>query len=317
MLKVLEARSFPVDTLKLFASPKSAGKRLAFRGGEVEVKPLDAEGFAGVDFAFFALKSGLSREWAPQAAEKGAVVIDNSSAFRGDDDVPLVVPEVNGPRALENRGIIANPNCSTIQMVVALAPLHRAARVRKVVVATYQAVSGAGQAAIQELHDQTVRALEDRPLEPEVFQYPIAFNIIPHIAAFDDQGYTAEEMKMVNETRKILEDPEIVVSATCVRIPVFRAHSEAVHVEFERALSVEEARKLLAEGPGIRVLDDPASELYPMPLSATGTTEVFVGRLRKDLTSERGLEMWVVADQLLKGAALNAVQIAEILAEAR
>jgi aspartate-semialdehyde dehydrogenase len=317
MLKVLEDRSFPVDSLRLFASPKSAGKRLAFRGEEIEVRALHEEEFEGVDFALFALKSGLSREWAPKVAAKGAVVIDNSSAFRGDAEVPLIVPEVNGARAKENRGIIANPNCSTIQMVVALAPLHRAARVRKVVVATYQAVSGAGQAAIEELHDQTVRALEDRPLEPKVFQHPIAFNIIPHIAAFDEQGYTAEEMKMVHETRKILEDPEIVVSATCVRIPVFRAHSEAVHVEFEKPLSVEEARTLLADGPGIRVLDDPGSELYPMPLSAAGKYEVYVGRLRKDLTSERGLEMWVVADQLLKGAALNAVQIAEILAAAR
>ncbi|MHC4779428.1 MAG: aspartate-semialdehyde dehydrogenase [Planctomycetota bacterium] len=314
MLKVLQDRSFPVDELRLFASPRSAGRKLDFNGSEVEVKVLSEEGFDGVDFALFALKSGLARDWAPKAAKRGAVVIDNSSAFRGDPEVPLVVPEVNAHRAREHKGIIANPNCSTIQMVVALAPLHRVARVKKVVVATYQAVSGAGQAAMDELAEQSAASLEKRNCEPRAFQHPIAFNIIPHIADFDENGYTAEEMKMVNETRKILEDPDILVSATCVRIPVFRAHSEAVHVELEKALSVEEAREILASGEGITIVDDPARNLYPMPLTAIGEYDVFIGRLRKDLTSEKGLEMWVVADQLLKGAALNALQIAETLA---
>jgi aspartate-semialdehyde dehydrogenase len=279
------------------------------------VEALREEGFEGVDFALFALKSGFSREWAPRAAARGAVVIDNSNAFRADPKVPLVVPEVNGARAAEHEGIIANPNCSTIQMVVALAPLHRVSRIRRVVVATYQAVSGAGAAAMDELREQTPRVLAGQEVQPAVFPHPIAFNIIPHIADFDERGYTAEEMKMVHETRKILEDPEILVSATCVRIPVFRAHSEAVHVEFERKIPVEEAREVLAGAPGVRVLDDPSRLQYPMPLTAAGSNEVFVGRIREDLTSETGLEMGVVADELLKGAALNAVQIAEQILE--
>jgi len=317
MLKVLEDRSFPLKELRAFASPSSVGKRLPFRGGEVEVRALDEKGFDGADFALFALESGLSREWAPRAAGRGAVVIDNSSAFRNDPDIPLVVPEVNGARAREHHGIIANPNCSTIQMVMALAPLHAASRVRKVVVATYQAVSGAGASAMEELRLQTPGALAGEKPEPREFQHPIAFNLIPHIASFDSRGYTAEEMKMATETRKILEDPEILVSATCVRVPVFRAHSEAVHVELEEKLPVEEARRLLEEFPGIVVLDDPSKNLYPMPRDVSGKYEVFVGRLRESLTSDTGLEMWVVADQLLKGAALNAVQIAELLVRHR
>jgi aspartate-semialdehyde dehydrogenase len=313
MLKVLEDRKFPTKDVRAFASASSAGKKIPFRGGEVTVRELKEDSFQGVDIALFALKAPLARRFAPAAAKSGATVIDNSSAFRMDPEVPLVVPEVNAETVWKHKGIIANPNCSTIQMVVALAPLHRAARVKRLIVATYQAVSGGGAAAMEELRAQVPLAMEGRELVPSAFPHPIAFNAFPHIGDFGENGYTTEEMKMVNETRKILGDPGILVSATCVRIPVFRAHSEAAHVEFEKKLTAAEARALLKKAPGVVVLDDPANKVYPMPLFAAGKYEVFVGRIREDLTCPNGLELWVVADQILKGAALNAVQIAELL----
>ncbi len=313
MVKVLEARSFPMDSLRLFASKASAGKRIPFQGSEVKVEALEPGSFEGVDLVFSSLKSGLTRTFVPEAVKRGAVVVDNSSAYRMDDGVPLVVPEVNANRAREHQGIVANPNCSTIQMVVALAPLHREAGIRRVVVTTYQAASGAGQKAMEELREQTRAVLDGAAPKPEAFQHPIAFNVIPHIAEFEEGGYTFEEMKMLRETRKILEAPALEVSATCVRIPVLRAHSEAVHLELEKKISASEAREIFASAPGVKVLDDPSSALYPMPLDATGRDEVFVGRIREDLALDNGLAFWVVADQLLKGAALNAVQIAEAL----
>ncbi|WP_457642945.1 aspartate-semialdehyde dehydrogenase [Persephonella sp.] len=315
MLRVLEERNFPVNEIRLLASERSAGKELEFMGLKYKVEPVSPEAFEGIDIALFSAGGSRSKQWAPVAVEKGAVVVDNSSAFRMNDDVPLVVPEVNPEDVKWHKGIIANPNCSTIQMVVALNPIHKAKKIKRVIVATYQAVSGAGATAIKDLEEETKAFFEGKYYYPEALPNHIAFNVIPHIDVFLENDYTKEEMKMFNETRKIMHTPEIRVSATCARVPVFYGHSEAVTIETEEPITPEEARQLLKEAPGVIVEDDPSNNVYPMPIEVAGRDEVFVGRIRKDLAFENGLSMWVVADNLRKGAATNAVQIAELLVE--
>ena len=312
-LKLLEARDFPMKSLRLLASSRSAGSKLKFRGENLEVEELTPKSFKGIDIAFFSAGGSRSKEFAPHAVDSGAVVIDNSSAFRMDEKVPLVVPEINPKQAFEHQGLIANPNCSTIQMVVALNPIHRAANIQRVVVSTYQAVSGAGASAMEELKQQLRAWANDEPMKQEVFPTQIAFNLFPHIDVFQDNGYTKEEMKMVHETRKIMNAPNMQISATCVRVPVLRAHSEAVWVETEKPLSESEARELFEKEPGILVQDERESGGYPTPWHITETQETYVGRIRKDISHPNGLTFWVVADQLYKGAALNAIQIAEVL----
>ena len=312
-LKLLEARDFPMKSLRLLASSRSAGSKLKFRGENLEVEELTPKSFKGIDIAFFSAGGSRSKEFAPHAVDSGAVVIDNSSAFRMDEKVPLVVPEINPKQAFEHQGLIANPNCSTIQMVVALNPIHRAANIQRVVVSTYQAVSGAGASAMEELKQQLRAWANDEPMKQEVFPTQIAFNLFPHIDVFQDNGYTKEEMKMVHETRKIMNAPNMQISATCVRVPVLRAHSEAVWVETEKPLSESKARELFEKEPGIVVQDERESGGYPTPWHITETQETYVGRIRKDISHQKGLTFWVVADQLYKGAALNAIQIAEVL----
>lgn len=316
MLHMLEERNFPVKNIKLLASKRSVGKTLTFRGEEIPVEELTETSFAGVDIALFSAGGGTSKTFAPHAANAGCVVVDNSSAWRMDPEVPLVVPEVN-PGAIRNhKGIIANPNCSTIQMVVVLKPLHDAAKITRVVVSTYQAVSGAGVKAVEELKEQSRAILEGREPACHLFPHPIAFNCIPQIPqsdAFTDNGYTSEEMKMVNETKKIMGDASIRVTATTVRVPVVSGHSESVNVETESKLTADQAREILSKAPGVVVLDDPANQIYPLALSCVGKPETFVGRIRNDVSHDRALDMWIVSDNLLKGAAWNAVQIAELL----
>ena len=317
MLQVLEERKFPVRRIRLLASERSVGKRLTFAGEQIAVEQLGAEAFRGVDIALFSAGAGRSKEFGPAAWKAGAVVVDNSSAFRMEPDIPLVVPEIN-PHAIAeytNRGIIANPNCTTIVTLMALAPLHRHSRIKRVVASSYQAVSGAGAKALEELKRQVQAWVKGEPLTVQAFPYQIAFNILPHIDVFQENGYTKEEMKLVNETRKILEDDEILVSPTTVRVPVFTAHSVSVHVETEAKISAAKARELFGSFPGLQVQDDPANKQYPMPLFAAGKDDCFVGRVREDLAVANGLNFWVVGDQLRKGAALNAVQIAEVLIE--
>ena len=313
-LRVLEERNFPIDELVLFGSPRSAGTKYAFRGKEYEVKLLQHnDDFKGVDIAFTSAGAGTSKEYAETITKYGAVMIDNSSAFRMDEDVPLVVPEVNAEDALVRpRGIIANPNCTTIQMVVALKAIEKLSHIKRVHVATYQAASGAGAAAMAELHEQYRQILAGEPVTVEKFAYQLAYNVIPQIDVFMDNGYTKEEMKMFNETRKIMHS-DVKTSATCVRVPALRSHSESIWVETERPISVEEARKAFAEGEGLVLMDEPEKKVYPMPLFLAGKDPVYVGRIRKDLTDENGLTFWIVGDQIKKGAALNAVQIAEYL----
>ncbi len=313
-LRVLEERNFPVDELVLFGSPRSAGTKYTFCGKEYEVKLLQHnDDFKGVDIAFTSAGAGTSKEYAETITKYGAVMIDNSSAFRMDSDVPLVVPEVNAADALERpRGIIANPNCTTIQMVVALKAIENLSHIKRVHVATYQAASGAGAAAMQELHEQYRQVLAGEPVKVEKFAYQLAYNLIPQIDVFTDNGYTKEEMKMFNETRKIMHS-DIKTSATCVRVPALRSHSESIWVETERPISVEEAREAFAKGEGLVLMDEPENKVYPMPLFLAGKDPVYVGRIRKDLTDENGLTFWIVGDQIKKGAALNAVQIAEYL----
>jgi len=315
MRSVLEERLFPVDSLRLLASERSAGQRLQFNGRTISVEVLDENSFDDVDIALFSAGSAVSAKYAPIAVENGAVVIDNTSQFRMDDDVPLVVPEVNPDKITdhEKRGIIANPNCSTIQMVVALKPLHDAAGIRRVVVSTYQSVSGAGRRAMEELGQQTRALFNGGEIEKDKFPHQIAFNCIPHIDSFLSNGYTKEEMKMVLETRKILDDENIRVTATAVRVPVFCAHSESINIETETKLTADAVRALLREAPGVLLLDDPETNTYPLALDATGQDATFVGRIREDESVANGISLWVVADNLRKGAALNAVQIAEIL----
>jgi aspartate-semialdehyde dehydrogenase len=315
MLQILEEQEFPVASLKLLASSRSAGKTLDFRGESLHVEELRDDSFEGVDIALFSAGAAASRQFAPAAAESGCVVIDNSSGWRMDPEVPLVVPEVN-PHAVADyrrKGIIANPNCSTIQMVVVLKPIYDAAGIERVVVSTYQAVSGTGKNAMEELTEQTRNLLTFQEVTPEVYPHRIAFNCFPHIGSFLENGYTEEEMKMVHETHKIMEDPNIRVSATTVRIPVFYGHSEAVNIQTERKLSAKEARVLLFQAPGVRVMDNPDERIYPMPSEAAGINDTLVGRIREDISIENGLDLWIVADNIRKGAALNTVQIAELL----
>lgn len=317
MIKILEEQKFPVASLKLLASSRSAGKTLDFRGKSLTVEELREDSFEGVDIALFSAGAAASRQFAPAAADSGCIVIDNSSGWRMDPEVPLVVPEVN-PHAVadyRNKNIIANPNCSTIQMVVVLKPIYDAVGIERVVVSTYQAVSGTGKLAMQELMDQTRMLLNFQEVTPEVYPYRIAFNCLPHIGGFLENGYTEEEMKMVYETQKIMEDPNIRVSATTVRIPVFYGHSEAVNIQTSRKLTAKDARVLLFRAPGVKVLDNPDERIYPMPLEAAGINDTLVGRIREDSSIENGLDLWIVADNIRKGAALNTVQIAELLAK--
>jgi aspartate-semialdehyde dehydrogenase len=315
MVACLEERNFPVARLVPLASERSLGKTVTFLGKEISVEVLNQDSFDGVEIALFSAGGGISKEYGPIAARAGAVVVDNSSAWRMDPEVPLVVPEVN-PQDIglyPKTGIIANPNCSTIQMVVALKPLHDAARIKRVVVSTYQAVSGTGQKAVDELAEQVRALLSCQPTKNQVYPHRIAFNCLPHIDVFLENGYTKEEMKMVNETVKIMGDDQIKVTATTVRVPVFYGHSEAVNIETERKLTVDEARRILAAAPGVKVVDNPAKNEYPMPLDAAGQDLTLVGRIREDFSIANGLNFWVVADNLRKGAATNAVQIAELL----
>ncbi len=316
MLKTLEERNFPIKSIKLLASEKSKGKTLAFKGEKLPVEVLCEDSFKGVDVALFSAGGGTSLKYAPCAARDGCVVVDNSSAWRMDPEVPLVVPEVNPQDIAKHKGIIANPNCSTIQMVVILKPLHDAATITRVVVSTYQAVSGAGVKALAELDAQSRAVLDGNHPVCVVFPHPIAFNCIPQIPqsnAFEANGYTSEEMKMVNETKKIMGDASIRVTATTVRVPVHTGHSESVNVETKIKLTAQQAREILSKAPGVIVQDDLANQLYPLAIDAVGRGETFVGRIREDISHPTALDMWIVADNLLKGAALNAVQIAELL----
>ncbi len=313
MTEILEERKFPVEKLIPLASEKSEGKKISFKGKDVPVKRLTKDSFKGVDIALFSAGANRSLEFAPIAVKEGAVVVDNSSAFRMDPSVPLVVPEVNRHAIFKHQGIIANPNCSTIQMVVALKPLHDAARIKRIIVTTFQSVSGTGLKAIDELMEQTRSMLSFKEVECKVYPYQIAFNLLPHIDAFLDNAYTKEEMKMVNETKKIMEDDAINITATTVRVPVFRCHSEAVNIETGKKISANEARAILSATPGIIVYDDPKRNIYPIPIDVSGKDEVYVGRIREDESIPNGLNLWIVADNLRKGAALNAVQIAEEL----
>lgn len=313
MRQILEERDFPVAELRLLASVRSRGKRLPYRGEELEVQVLDEDSFQGIELALFSAGGGISSQFAPIAVQAGAVVIDNSSAFRVDENVPLVVPEVNPHDASVHNGIIANPNCSTIQMVVVLKPLNDRSPMRRVIVSTYQSVSGTGKAAVEELRAQTREVLAGEEPEAEVYPHPIAFNCLPHIDVFVENGYSKEEMKMVNETRKIMGLPDLPISATTVRVPVIVGHSEAVNVEFEEAIDADEARRILKQAPGVEVIDDPGKDLYPLAAFAAGKDPCYVGRIRPDLSCPRALNMWIVSDNLRKGAALNAVQIAELI----
>ncbi len=314
MVRLLVERNFPVGSIKFLASERSAGKSIEFAGETYPIERLSADAFEGVDIVLSSTPASISREYSPLAARAGAVVVDNSSAFRMDPDVPLVVPEVNPQAVAEHKGIIANPNCSTIQMVVALKPLHDALRITRVVVSTYQSVSGAGQKGVHELWSQTEAhvAGQDAPI-PSKFAHPIAFNCVPHIDDFLPNGYTKEEMKMVHETRKIMGDDTIDVCPTCVRVPVLYSHSESILVETEKPITPEIARELWSKAPGLTILDDPGQLVYPLPASARGRDDVFVGRIRQDLHNPNALLFWCVGDNLRKGAALNAVQIAEEL----
>lgn len=323
MIEMLEQSTLPLAQVKLLASARSAGQTRNFKGDELVIEELVPESFEGVDIALFSAGGGISKKFAPKAVKRGAVVVDNTSAFRMDKDVPLVVPEVNADALKDHQGIIANPNCSTIQMMVALEPIRQAAGLKRIIVSTYQAVSGAGAKAMEELRRESAAYLAGMPvdeLNPEILpaggdkkHYPIAFNALPQIDVFAEDDYTYEEWKMINETRKIMADDTIKVAATCVRIPVFAGHSESVYIETEDVIDVAAVKELLAKAPGVVLEDDPSQQSYPQALNAVGKKETFVGRLRRDLDVENGLHMWVVSDNLLKGAAWNSVQIAETL----
>jgi len=317
MLRVLEKRKFPVDELRPLASSRSAGKNVIFCGKEVTIQELTADSFEGMNIGLFSAGSGISRKFVPYAIERNCVVVDNTSAFRMDEGVPLVVPEVNADKIAEHNGIIANPNCSTIQLVIVLKPIHDTVKIKRVVVSTYQAVSGAGLKALDELKKEAEHILSDKGgFNRSIFPHQMAFNVLPQIPqsnAFLPNGYTDEEMKMINETRKILNDSAFRITTTTVRVPVFRGHSESVNIETQEKLSADQARDLLSRAEGVVVLDDPSKQLYPLASVAAGKDEIFVGRIREDDSVENGLNMWIVSDNLLKGAALNAVQIAEKL----
>jgi len=323
LLRVLERRNFPVGKVRALASRKSAGKSVSVRGQAIPVEELTENSFEKIDIAFFSAGGERSRKFAPSARDAGAVVIDNSSTFRMDPDVPLVIPEINSQDVKQHRGLIANPNCTTAVALMAIYPLHRAFGIRRVFAASYQAVSGSGARAIAELRNQAIAAVQDQPASaplrrgeqssPQIFPHPIAFNVLPHVDVFLESGYTKEEMKMQDEGRKIMHLPEFRASVTCVRVPVYRAHSVAVSAEFEKPVSVDEAREVLAKAPGLELVDEPHNNRYPMPLDVAGKDNCQVGRVRRDCAFENGLAFWVSGDQLLKGAALNAVQIAELL----
>ena len=311
MIRLLAERNFPIKELRLLSSRRSAGKQIVVNGKTYIVQEATPASFEGVDIALFSAGGSVSATLAPEAVKRGALVIDNTSHFRMDENVPLVVPEVNPEAMFNHQGIIANPNCSTIQMVVALKPIHELYGLKKVIVSTYQAVSGTGQSAIEELSEQIKDTAAGKPLKESVYPYPIAGNLIPQIDSFLENGFTKEEMKMINETKKIFEDDQIEVTATCVRVPVMRGHSESVYIETNQPFDVKEVVQVLHKADGVVVQDNPSGKLYPMPLFAEGKGETFVGRIRKDLYTANGLNLWVVSDNLLKGAALNAVQIAE------
>ena len=315
MIKILEERAFPVNELKLLASERSTGKVLKYKGNSLTVQVLREDSFTGIHIGFFSAGGSVSERFAPIAAKAGCVVIDNTSAFRMAPEIPLVVPEVNEEaiKMYKNRGIIANPNCSTIQMVVALKPIHDLVRIKRIVVSTYQAVSGTGKRAIQELTDQTKAILSGQEPKVQVYPHQIAFNCLPHIDVFLENGYTKEEMKMIKETKKILSDPSIGITATTVRVPVFYGHSESVNIETEKKITAQEVKELLSRASGVTVIDDPDLQQYPLAVMAAGKDDTFVGRIREDESIANGINMWVVADNLRKGAALNAVQIAEKL----
>ena len=317
MVATLERRNFPVNQLKLLASKRGAGTRMEFKGKSYTVEVLDENSFSGIDIGLFSAGGSVSEKFAPIAGEAGCVVIDNTSAFRMDPQVPLVVPEVNAHAIAQypQKNIIANPNCSTIQMVVVLKPIHDVARIKRVVVSTYQAVSGTGKRAIKELESQVLAIYNQQEIKKEVYPHQIAFNCLPHIDVFFDNGYTKEEMKMVNETKKIMEDNSIGVTATTVRVPVFYGHSESVNIETEKKLTSQEVREILSKAPGVVVVDNPKKFEYPLAINAAGKDETFVGRIREDESIPNGINMWIVSDNIRKGAALNAVQIAEILVE--
>lgn len=321
MLQTLESRDFPVSKLTLLSSARSAGTKVSYKGNEYIVEEAKPESFAGVDIALFSAGGGVSKELAPHAVEHGAIVVDNTSAFRMSENVPLVVPEVNEEDLKKHNGIIANPNCSTIQMVAALEPLRKKHGLSKVIVSTYQAVSGSGAAAVEELYSQTKAIINNEEHEPKILpvkgdkkHYQIAFNAIPQIDMFQDNGFTFEEMKMINETKKIMDMPDLQVAATCVRLPVATGHSESVYFELEAGgVDAQEIKDILKDAPGVVLQDDPENQIYPMPADCVGKNDIFVGRIRKDLDNDKGFHMWVVSDNLLKGAAWNSVQIAESL----
>jgi aspartate-semialdehyde dehydrogenase len=313
MIRTLERRNFPVGSLRLLASKRSAGKSLNFRGETLTIEELTPSSFEGLDIALFSAGGGISKQWGPEAVKAGAVVVDNSSAFRLDASVPLVVPEINAQDALSHQGIIANPNCTTAITLMALYPLHQAFGVERVFASTYQAVSGTGAQAIVELENQVRQLSQGEDVSPEVYPHQIAFNVLPHVDSFLAEGYTREEMKLENEGRKIMHHPSFRASVTCVRVPVYRAHSIAISAEFQQPVDLQRARDILSRAPGLDVVDDPQQNQYPLPLLASGKDHCQVGRLRVDCALDNGLCFWVAGDQLLKGAALNAVQIAELL----
>ncbi|MEX2159474.1 MAG: aspartate-semialdehyde dehydrogenase [Dehalococcoidia bacterium] len=310
-LRILQTRRFPLKNLRLLASKRSAGKKIRFGESDLVVEETTSKSFRGMDFAFISATDDISRSMAPVAQKAGAVVIDDSGVWRMDPDVPLVVPEVNPADVMKHKGILAIPNCSTTPIVMALWPLHRVSPVTRMIVSTYQSVSGTGQAAVHELTEQTQRLLQQKPAQPHIYPHQIAHNLLPEIGSFKDDGYTSEEWKVAAETRKIMHEPEIAISATCVRVPVYVGHAAAVHIEMDRAMEVEEAQDILREAPGVVVQDDPSISLYPQPWTAAGRDDVFVGRIRQDSSHPKGLAFWVVTDNLRKGAALNALQIAE------
>lgn len=313
LLQLLEERQFPLAELRLLASPRSAGQQVDFKGDRLTVQAVDDQSFAGIDIVLASAGASTSRAWAVKAIKAGAVVIDNSSAFRMDPNVPLVVPEVNPQAAANHQGLIANPNCTTILLAVAIYPLHQVQPIQRVVAATYQSASGAGARAMEEVKHQAQAILQGKQPETEIFPYPLAFNLFPHNSKLNEQGYCEEELKMVNETRKILGVPELRITATCVRVPVLRAHSEAVNLEFEQPFSVAYAKEILSQAPGVSLVEDWSANYFPMPIDASGKDDVLVGRIRQDLSHACGLELWLCGDQIRKGAALNAIQIAELL----
>lgn len=315
LLALLEQRQFPLSELRLLASPRSAGQQLEFGGESLTVQAVSDRSFDNIDIVLASAGASTSKAWVNQAIAAGAVMIDNSSAFRMDPNVPLVVPEVNPQAAAAHRGIIANPNCTTILMAVAIYPLHQVQPIQRIVTATYQSASGAGARAMEEMKAQAMAILKGEPPQAEIFPYPLAFNLFPHNSKLTGQGYCEEEMKMVNETRKIFSTPDLRITATCVRVPVLRAHSEAINLEFEQPFSVAQARTILQAAPGVRVVEDWSANYFPMPIDASGQDEVLVGRIRQDLSHPNGLELWLCGDQIRKGAALNAVQIAELLVQ--